>query len=706
MPKRDLDAPELYINRELSWLEFNDRVLREGMSADVPLLERLKFLAIVSSNLDEFFMIRVAGLKRAAAAKVSRTDFSGMTPEQQLAAIRQRAARMIEEQSRAIREVALALAPQGIGLLTPDDVTPEQRRFLKSYFATGILPALTPLGVDELDPMPLLPGLKLYLALLLEPREVPAGEEPAPRVAVVPVPGGLPRFITTPGTKGVCLARLEDVMAANMELLFGDYRIVAQTVFHLTRDADVEVDEEDAAELLAAMQEAIVARRRQAVVRLMISAGPDPRLKSWLLGQLKVAETDVYEVDGMLDAGALMQVANRPGFESLKYEDWPALWPHDLPAGGELWPVLQEQDVLLFHPYESFEPVVRLLQQAADDPNVLSIKQTLYRTSGDSPIVRALIRAAEAGKQVTVLVELKARFDEAKNVQWARQLEDAGCYVIYGIAGYKTHAKILLIVRREAHRVRRYVHLSTGNYNDRTAKLYSDIGLLTSDSDLTADAAAFFNLLTGYSQAVGWKKLTIAPTGLRQRFLDLIDREIQASTPDRPGLIIAKVNSLQDRKICRALYEASRAGVRVQLNVRGICCLRPGVSGASENIEVVSIVDRYLEHARIFYFRNGGHEEIYMGSADWMARNLDRRLEILFPVQEPALKKRLMAILGTFFADNVKARRLDSSGTYDVAPRVGPPVRAQEQFYAEAVEAAAGDGQAVLEFRPLVRPPE
>jgi polyphosphate kinase len=706
MTKHDLDAYGLYINRELSWLEFNDRVLREGMSSDVPLLERLKFLAIVSSNLDEFFMIRVAGLKQAAAGKAGRPDFSGLTPEQQLAAIRERVEQLLAEQSQAIREVTRLLTPQGICLLDADEMTVEQRRFLTSYFATGILPVLTPLGVDQLEPLPLLPGLKLYLAVLLKPRETPAGEETLPCVAVVPVPGSLSRFVTMPAAKGICLARLEDVMAANLELLFGDYEILAQTVFHITRDADVEVDEEDPAELLEAMQEAVLARRRRGVVRLMISANPDPRLKSWLVGQLKLSPADVYEVDGMLDAGALMQVASRPGFETLKYPDWPPQRPRDLPVGGELWPVLQEQDVLLFHPYEAFDPVVQLVQQAADDPNVLAIKQTLYRTSGDSPIVRALVRAAESGKQVTVLVELKARFDEAKNVEWARQLEDAGCYVIYGIAGYKTHAKALLIVRREAQRVRRYVHLSTGNYNDRTAKLYSDIGLLTSDGDLTSDAAAFFNLLTGYSQTVGWKKLSIAPTGLRQRFLDLIDREIQASTPDRPGLIMAKVNSLQDRRICRALYEASRAGVRVQLNVRGICCLRPGVAGVSENIDVVSIVDRYLEHARVFYFRNGGHEEVYLASADWMSRNLDRRLEILFPIQEPSLKKRLLAILNTFFADNVKARRLLSDGTYQPAQRVGPTVRAQQQFYAEAVEALQAEGQAVLEFRPLARPPQ
>jgi polyphosphate kinase len=370
----------------------------------------------------------------------------------------------------------------------------------------------------------------------------------------------------------------------------------------------------------------------------------------------------------------------------------------------DLWSTLQEQDLLLFHPYEAFDPVIQLVSMAADDPNVLAIKQTLYRTSGDSPIVAALARAAEKGKQVTVLVELKARFDEAKNVQWARKLEDAGCYVIYGIAGYKTHAKALLIVRREAHRVRRYAHLSTGNYNDKTAKLYSDLGLMTSDGDMTGDVASFFNLLTGYSQVVGWNKLVIAPTGLRQRFLDLIDREIQASTPDRPGLIIAKLNSLQDKRICRALYEASQAGVRVQLNIRGICCLRPGVPDVSENIEVVSIVDRYLEHARIFYFRNGGHEEFYMSSADWMVRNLDKRLEILFPVQQESLKKRLYECLGTYFADNVKARRLMPDGQYEPVPRHGKAVRAQEQFYLDAVEAARTDPQGVVEFRPLASP--
>ncbi len=704
MAKSDLDAPQLYLNRELSWLEFNDRVLREGLSPDVPLLERLKFLAIVSSNLDEFFMIRVAGLKQAAAAKVTRPDFSGQTPEQQLAAIRQRVLVMLQEQTDAIRAVASALVPHGICLLEMDQVTAEQRRFLRSYFATGVLPTLTPLGADELQPMPVLPGMKLYLALLLQAEEAPQGEPPPTRVAVVPVPGGLPRFVTLPAAKGLCLARLEEVMAENIEMLFPGQRILARTVFRVIRDADVAVEEDDAAELLAAMKEAILARRRRGVVRLSISGTPDPRLRDWLIQRMGVGEQDVYELPGMLDAAALMQVATRPGFEALKYPEWPPQSPRDLLGQEDLWSVLQERDVMLLHPYESFDPVVQLLNLAADDPTVLAIKQTLYRTSGDSPIVRALARAAENGKQVTVLVELKARFDEAKNVQWARHLEDAGCYVIYGIAGYKTHAKALLIVRREAQRVRRYLHLSTGNYNDRTARLYSDVGLLTSDPDLTGDVAAFFNLLTGYSQAVDWNKLSIAPTGLRQRILDLIDREIQASTPDRPGLIMAKVNSLQDRRIIRALYQASRAGVRVLLNVRGICCLRPGLPGVSENIEVVSIVDRYLEHARIFYFRNGGHEEVYLSSADWMVRNLEKRLELLYPVQQPSLVKRLIGILNTFFADNVKARRLRSDGSYAPVPRNGPRVRSQEQLYHEAAETARSDSQAILEFRPLASP--
>ena len=705
MAEADLNASQLYINRELSWLEFNDRVLREGMAEDVPLLERLKFLAIVSSNLDEFFMIRVAGLKQQRAAGRRRRDISGMTPARQLSAIRERVLRMVREQSDAIGCATAALAERGIRLATVDDVTHSQRSYLAGYFTAEILPVLTPLAVEELNPPPILPGSKLHLALLLVSDRPAEGEALQERLAVLPVPSGLPRFIAVPTEEDLGLVRLESVIAANVDVLFPGRTVVTSAAFRVTRDADVAVDEEDAAELLEAVEEAVRARHRRAVVRLEISSGAARPLRKHLMRWLDVQAGDVYAIEGMLDATALMGVAARAGFDKLKYPDWPPQPPRDLLGHEDLWATLRDQDVLLFHPYESFDPVVQLMELAAEDPDVLAVKQTLYRTSGDSPVIRALVRAAENGKQVTVLVELKARFDEARNVNWARQLEDAGCYVIYGIAGYKTHSKALLIVRREARRIRRYLHLSTGNYNDKTAKLYSDIGLMTSDRDMTADAAAYFNLLTGYSQTVGWNRFSIAPTDLRRRFVELIDREIQASTPDRPGLIMAKVNSLHDKGICEALYRASQAGVRVLLNVRGICCLRPHLEGVSENIEVVSIVDRYLEHARIFYFRNGGHEEVYLSSADWMVRNIDKRLEILFPVQQKDIRRRLIGALRTFFADNVKARRLGPNGTYEaVARRRRKPVRAQETFYRQAIEAARPDSSRVQQFRPLARP--
>jgi polyphosphate kinase len=438
-------------------------------------------------------------------------------------------------------------------------------------------------------------------------------------------------------------------------------------------------------------------------VRLTVSARSDPRLRKWLADWLKLDEGQVYEVDGPQEAAALMELSVRPGFDELKIDDWPPQVPRDLIGTDDLWDAIQDHDVLLLHPYESFDPVVKLVEQAADDPQVLAIKQTLYRTSGDSPVVQALARAARNGKEVTALVELKARFDEWRNVNWARRLEDAGVHVIYGVAGFKTHAKALLVVRRQEH-IQRYVHLATGNYNDRTARLYSDFGLMTCDRDLASDVAAFFNLLTGYSESVGWAKLAVAPIGLLQKFLDLVEREIQASSPDRPGLIMAKTNSLEEPEICRALYRASQAGVKVMLNVRGICCLRPGLAGVSENIEVRSIVDRFLEHARIYYFRNGGHEEVYLSSADWMRRNLKKRLELLFPVTDPGHRRRLIDALRTYFDDNVKAWQLSSDGTYQRVARKGPRVRAQQKFYRDAVSAVREAAHAAPQFRPLTRP--
>ena len=702
MPKIDLESPELYVNRELSWLEFNDRVLQEGLAEDLPLLERLKFLAIVSSNLDEFFMVRVAGLLQQRAAGTRRRDLSGLSAEQQLAQIGRRVHRMVAEHSGGISRALGLLRERGLDVLEAKEWTPAQRTFLREHFAAEILPVLTPLAVQDLDPAPLLPGLQLLVAVALDAK----GAEPPWRIVVVPQPAQWSRFLGVPTETGTKLARLEQVIGANLDLLFPGAAVQGTALFRITRDADVTILDDDNEDLLHIVEEAVLARRRRAAVRLEISADADPRIARWLPEWLGVPPEGIYQIEGLLDATALMDLANRRGFDALRFPDWPPQPPQDLAGADDLWTAVQDHDALLFHPYERFDPVVQLLELAAEDAGVLAIKQTLYRTSGDSPIIRALERAARNGKQVTVLVELKARFDEARNVGWARRLEDAGCHVIYGVAGLKTHAKAVLIVRREAGRIRRYVHLSTGNYNDRTARLYSDIGLLTCQRDLAGDVAAFFNLLTGASEVTGWSGLTIAPTDLRQRFAELIDREIQVSTPDRPGLIMAKVNSLQDPKICQALYRASRAGVRVLLNVRGICCLRPGVKGVSETIEVRSIVDRYLEHARIFYFRNGGNDEVYLSSADWMSRNLDRRLEILFPVRSAALQRRLVGILETCFADNVKARRLLADGTYERVKGKGPAVRAQEKFYLDAVEAARMAKTSTTRFKPLTRPAE
>jgi len=701
MGKKKPSASDCFINRELSWLEFNDRVLREGLSADVPLLDRLKFLAIVSSNLDEFFMIRVAGLKQQRAAGVRERDPSGLTPSQQLFFIGGRVREMVAEQTAAITDVFRLLTEHDFRLVRRDEWTPKQRQFLADFFATDMLPVLTPLAVEDLNPCPLLSGLQLFVALqVCTSRANPSSQ----KLVVIPVPSLFPRFVKIPSARGMQVTPLEEVILDNARAFFGGHVVSSAAVFRITRDADVSIQEDEAADLLHTVQDAVHDRKRRVAVRLEISARPDPRIRKWLITTLDLHREDIYEIDGLLDAKALMQTSEMPAVQALKVAEWAPEEPRDLIGTDDLWSALQDHDVMLSHPYEKFDPVIEMVEGAADDPDVLAIKQTLYRTSGQSPIVRALARAAENGKEVTVLVELKARFDEAKNVNWARQLEDAGCHVIYGIAGFKTHAKALLVIRREATRIRRYVHLATGNYNDRTARLYSDMGLMTCDDELASDVAAFFNLLTGLSEAVEWQQLVIAPTNLRQKFLDLIEREIQVSTPDRPGLIMAKVNSLEDRGICKALYEASRAGVEIRLNVRGICCLRPGVKGLSERIHVRSIVDRYLEHARVFYFANGGHEEIYFSSADWMKRNLDRRLELLFPIRAPKIRRRLVGILKTYFKDNVKAWELLGDGKYRRVARKGRAVRAQETFHEDALAAVRSAEHAAHQFRPLRRP--
>ncbi len=623
-----------------------------------------------------------------------------MTPAQQLEAISRRVHEMVAAQSRGIGDVLARLAKKGLCVTEPANWRPEQRRFIKRFWEDELKAVLTPVAVQSLHPCPLLPGLQLNVAALV----TAGGDRDRAELVVTPAPGRFHRFVTLPTTGGVELARLEDVIIANIEDLLAGQNVVATAVFRITRDADVELADDAANDLLATMEKAVLDRRRRQPVRLAVSAQADAALRKRLVEWLELSPGEVYDVSGMLDAGALWEIATHSGFDNLKYPDWPPQPPRDLLDADDIYQAMQKRDILLFHPYERFDPVVDLLQRAANDPDVLAIKQTLYRTSGDSPIIKALAQAAQNGKEVTVLVELKARFDEVRNVGWARRLEDAGCLVIYGVAGYKTHSKALLIVRRESARIRRYVHLGTGNYNDKTAKLYSDLGLLTCDNDMAVDVAGFFNLLSGISEPAGWMDLTIAPIDMRRRFLELIEREIQVSTPDQPGGIDAKMNSLQDKEMIQALYRASQAGVRIRLNVRGICCLRPGVKGVSENIEVTSIVDRYLEHARIYYFRNAGHEDVYLSSADWMTRNLDKRLEILFPIKNTALQRRLRGILDTFFADNVKAWRLRSDGVYEKVQHRGEAVQAQAEFHRQALQAARSVRRVRGRFQPLKNP--
>ncbi len=715
MSKNKEKNPLIFLNRELSWLEFNDRVLREGASSDLPLLERLKFLAITSSNLDEAFMIRAAGLSQQRVAGVRSRDPSGMTPSQQLSAFLKRAHRMMDEQAEAISEVTDELAKKGIRILGPTDWSEAQRQYLRNFFQREILPVLTPLAVEELDSCPLLPGLQLYVGAVIETiAEAEAEAHPSEtsetsqgdRIVVVPVPNSFSRFVPLHAVERLEFCRLEDIIAANLDQLFPGCRKKSTDTFRITRDADVSIDDDEAGDLLQTVEEAVLDRRRRGAVRLEITTRPSTRLKRWLSQFLEIRPESIFEIDGMLDATSFWEIVGLSGFDHLRDADWPPQPPRDLIGVEDIWQTLQDRDVLLFHPYESFDPVVQFLEEAADDPEVLSIKQTLYRTSGDSPIVKALERASRNGKEVTVLVELKARFDEAQNVQWARRLEDAGCHVIYGIAGLKTHAKALLVVRREPRGIRRYVHLATGNYNDKTARIYSDIGLLSSDRDLASDIAAFFNLLTGYSEIVGWSKLAVAPNNLRGRLLELIDREISLATPEEPGRIMAKMNSLEDPAICEALARASQNHVEVLLNVRGICCLRPGVKGQTTGIKIYAFVDRFLEHARIFFFQNAGRPEVYLSSADWMKRNLSRRLELMFPVAAPKLKRRLTEYLKTCFSDNVKLYRLNSDGTYDRVERTGRKLRAQEVFYKKAVAAARTAQTVQPDFRPLKRPQE
>ena len=676
--------PELFLNREVSWLEFNGRVLEEAMDATNPLLERLKFAAIVAGNLDEFFMVRVAGLKNAVEEGDTAPDVAGLTPHQRLQQISTRVHEMIARLYETVTgEIFPALGERGLRLLPVDALDATARAALSRDFGDQLLPALTPLAIDSSRPFPLLASLSLNLAVLLAPSE---GEE-QPRLAVVQVPGRLPRLVRPAGTDGTTYVLLEEVLRSELPRLFPGQVLLESAAFRVARDAELDLDDEGGRDFLKAVEEELRNRRKGAPIRLEVEAGVGETMLGLLTERLELTQEDVYRVSGPLDLRAFFPLVDLPALEDLRD---PPLKPIEVPeAQGDLFAVLDERDLLLQHPYESFDPVVALVAGAADDPDVLAIKQTLYRTSGESPVVRALGRAAENGKQVTVLVELTARFDEQSNIRWARSLEESGAHVIYGVRGYKTHAKICLVVRRGQKGIRRYVHLGTGNYNDKTARLYTDFGLMTADRVIGEDASAFFNALTGYSDPPKMKKLAMAPSGLREKVLALVDRERRRAEAGQAAEIRAKMNSLVDEDIIRGLYDASRAGVKVRLNVRGICCLRPGVKGVSETIEVVSIVDRFLEHSRIFYFQNGGEEEFYLSSADWMPRNLDRRVELLFPVEAPECREEVRTTLDAMFADNVKARRLQPDGSYKRRrPAKGEePYRAQIELYRETTRA-------------------
>ena len=689
MGEIDYYDPKYYTNRELSWILFDHRVLNEARDREIPLFERLKFLSITASNLDEFFMIRVASLKDMVHAGYQKPDIAGLTPERQLelldGAIHRLVALQYDTYSQALVPKLKQNGLQIIG--SHEDLGKKEAAFVDKYFEENVYPVLTPMAVDSSRPFPLVRNKTLNIAALVRKK----GANGELEFATVQVPGVLSRIVELPSRgEGRKVILLEELIERNMHKLFLNYDIVCAYPYRIMRNADLTIDEDEAADLLKEIEKQLKKRQWGEAIRLEVAAGCDERLLNILKEELHIENQNVYMVDGPLDLTVLMKLYGLEGFDHLKAPRYTPQPVPQLPQGCKIFDQIRKGDILLHHPYQTFQPVVEFIRQAARDPKVLAIKQTLYRVSGNSPIIAALAQAAENGKQVTVLVELKARFDEENNIVWARMLEKAGCHVIYGLVGLKTHSKITLVVRREVDGIRRYVHLGTGNYNDATAKLYTDVGLLTCSEDIGEDATAVFNMLSGYSEPLAWNKLSLAPLWLKGRFLHLIEREKKYALDGRPARIIAKVNSLCDQDVIAALYEAASAGVKVDLIVRGICCLKTGIPGVSENITVRSIVGNFLEHSRIFYFENDEHYEIYCGSADWMPRNLERRVEILFPVDRPQLKEKLLHILKSQLRDNVKASVLQADGTYVKAGRKGKEVFcSQEVFCQEAVEEAA-----------------
>ncbi|MCR4797646.1 MAG: RNA degradosome polyphosphate kinase [Lachnospiraceae bacterium] len=691
----DFNHVSYYENRELSWLKFNQRVLNEAKDNNLPLLERIKFLAITASNLDEFFMVRVASLKDMEHAGYTKCDLAGMDPSMQLEAIHSAAKSFMEQQNNTYnRSIKPRLEKIGVQIIDAyENLSPKQEAYADSYFTETIYPVLTPLAVDASRPFPLIANKSLNIAALvtakndskLQKVKAKKGEN---EFVTVQVPSVLPRFVEIPAEEGYneSYVLLEQIIEKNLDKLFLNYNVICAYPYRIMRNADLSFDEDEAADLLKEIQKSLKKRQWGEVIRLEVDSGIDKRILKFLEKNLSVSKEAIYQMNAPIDLTFLMKLNGALDYKEHRY---PAYTPqhHDrIKPGDNLFDCISKGDIFLHHPYETFQPVVDFISQASVDPDVLAIKQTLYRVSGNSPIIASLARAAENGKQVTVLVELKARFDEENNINWAKRLEKAGCHVIYGLVGLKTHCKIALVVRKEEEGIKRYVHLGTGNYNDSTAKLYTDCGLFTCSELIGEDATAVFNMLSGYSEPAQWNKLVVAPIWLRKKFYELIDREISHAKMGKEALIVAKMNSLCDQQMIAKLYEASSCGVKIHLIVRGICCLRVGIPGVSENITVCSIVGNFLEHSRIFYFYNNGLEEIYMGSADWMPRNLDRRVEIIFPVEDEEAMAKAKHILDVQLKDNKNAYYMNSEGEYLRLDKRGKTlISSQEEFAREAL---------------------
>ncbi len=695
LDKKQLEKYDNYYNREYSWLLFNYRILNEAKDKTIPLFERIKFLSITASNLDEFFMIRVASLYDLVDADVTKKDIAGLTPKEQLDLIIPETKEMMNAQYSTLnRSLLPALESNGLKLVKSyEELSEKQAKYVDKYFEREVYPVLTPMAVDSSRPFPLISNKTLNIGALIHDKKKDVVD-----IATVQVPSVLPRVIELPAEGDIReIILLEEIIEKNLNKLFLNYEIICAHPYRIMRNADLTIDEEDAADLLKEIEKQIKQRAWGEVIKLEIEADMDKRLLKELKKQLQVNADAVYKINGPLDLTFLMKVNGLDGFEHLKYKKYIPQPVQGLNREESIFDQIKRKDILLHHPYDEFTPVVDFIKQAAVDPNVLAIKQTLYRVSGNSPIVAALAQAAENGKQVTVLVELKARFDEENNIIWARKLEKAGCHVIYGLVGLKTHSKIALVVRREEEGIKRYVHLGTGNYNDITAKLYTDMGMLTASDSIGEDATAVFNMLSGYSEPPAWNKLMVAPIWLKDRFVSLIKRETENARAGKEARIIAKMNSLCDPVIIRALYEASNAGVKIELIIRGICCLKTGIKDLSENITVRSIVGNFLEHSRIFYFYNNGFEDVYMGSADWMPRNLDKRVEITFPVEDEDLKKKVIEILHIQLADTLKAHIMQPDGSYEKQDLRGrDKLEAQTFFCKQAMNTASEEDKKIV----------